>query len=116
MSDSAIPWIVACPTPLSMEFPRQEYWSGLSFPSPGDLPDLGTKPLSPVSPALASRYLPMVPLGKPLTCTYQHQLYVFGGHCLTYLSPLLLEMLTNFSMPPASRKALAFSMFLVITS
>ena len=47
MSDSAIPWIVACPTPLSMEFPRQEYWSGLPFPSPGDLPNLGIKPESP---------------------------------------------------------------------
>ena len=38
MSDSfTTPWIVAYQTPLSMEFPRLEYWSGLSFPSPGDL-------------------------------------------------------------------------------
>ena len=39
MSDSVIPWTVACQAPLSMRFPRQEYWSGLPFPSPGDLPD-----------------------------------------------------------------------------
>ena len=39
----ATPWTVAHHTPLSMEFPRQEYWSGLPFPSSGDLPDPGTK-------------------------------------------------------------------------
>ena len=43
----AIPWTVARQTPLSMGFPRQEYWSGLPFPSPGDLPDPGIKPVSP---------------------------------------------------------------------
>ena len=41
------PWTVACQAPLSMEFPRQEYWSGLPFPSPEDLPDPGIKPRSP---------------------------------------------------------------------
>ena len=38
--------------PLSIGFPRQEYWSGLPFPSPGYLPDSGIEPTSPVSPAL----------------------------------------------------------------
>ena len=47
-------WTVACQAPLSMVFSRQEYWSGLPFPSPRDLPDPGIKPASPVSPALAS--------------------------------------------------------------
>ena len=47
VSDSATPWTVACQAPLSMEFSRQEYWSGMPFPSPGDLPDPGIKPLSP---------------------------------------------------------------------
>ena len=51
-SDSVTPWTVACQAPLSMGFPRQEYWSGLSFPTPGDLPDPGIKP---TSPALAGR-------------------------------------------------------------
>ena len=56
MSDSATPWSVACQTPVSMEFSKQEYWSGLPFPSPGDLPDPGTKPESLKSPALAGRF------------------------------------------------------------
>ena len=43
----ATPWIIACQSPLSVEFPRQEYWSGLPFPSPGDLPDPGIEPSSP---------------------------------------------------------------------
>ena len=42
------PWAVACQAPLSKEFSRQEYWSELSFPSPGDLPDSGMEPRSPV--------------------------------------------------------------------
>ena len=42
----AILWMVAHYIPLSMEFSRHEYWSGLPFPSPGDLPDPGTEPLS----------------------------------------------------------------------
>ena len=46
--DSATPWTVAHLAPLSMEFPRQEYWSGLPFPSPGDLPDPGIKTRSSV--------------------------------------------------------------------
>ena len=40
-------WTVACQAPLSMGFPRQEYWSGLPFPSSGDLPDQGIEPGSP---------------------------------------------------------------------
>ena len=41
------PWTVDCQAPLSMGFSRQEHWSGLSFPSLGDLPDPGIKPRSP---------------------------------------------------------------------
>ena len=55
-------WTVACQTPLSMEFSRQEYSSGLPFPSPGDLPDPGIKP---GSPALQTHSLPSEPLGSP---------------------------------------------------
>ena len=43
----AISWIVACQAPPSMGFSRQEYWSGLPFPSPGGLPDPGIEPKSP---------------------------------------------------------------------
>ena len=45
-SDSTIPGTIAHQAPLSMEFSRQEYWSGLSFSSPGDLPDPGIQPKS----------------------------------------------------------------------
>ena len=51
----ATPWTVARQIPLSMEFSRQEYWSGLPFPSPGDLPDPG---IEPRSPALQADSLP----------------------------------------------------------
>ena len=54
LSDSATPWTVACQAPLSVRFSRQEYWSGFPFTPPGDLPDAGIKPVSPVSPALAA--------------------------------------------------------------
>ena len=49
-------WTVAHQAPLSMGFSRQEYWSGLSCPPPGDLPDSGIKPKPLMSPALASRF------------------------------------------------------------
>ena len=52
----ATPWTVACQAPLSMRLSRQEYWSGLPFPSPGDLPDPGIEPESLESPALASGF------------------------------------------------------------
>ena len=57
MSDSfATSWTVACQVPLSMGFPRQEYWSGVPFSSPGDLPDPGIEPTSLMSPALADGF------------------------------------------------------------
>ena len=56
----ATPWTVACQVPLSVGFPRQEYWSGLPFPSPGDLPDPG---IEPGSPALQADSLPFEPPG-----------------------------------------------------
>ena len=55
----ATPWTVACQASLSMGFSRQEYWNGLPFPSPGDLPNPGIEPTSPeslASPALAGRF------------------------------------------------------------
>ena len=58
----ATAWTVARQIPLSMEFSRQEYWSGLPFPSPGNLPDPGTEP---GSPALQADTLPSEPPGKP---------------------------------------------------
>ena len=63
MPDSfATPWTAAHQTPLSLGFPRQEYWSGLPFPSPRDLPDPG---IEPVSAALADRFFTAEPPKKP---------------------------------------------------
>ena len=64
-SDSLQPFVanptVAHQAPPSMGFSRQEYWSGLPFPPPGDLPNPGIKPASPVSPALQADSLPNEP-------------------------------------------------------
>ena len=63
MSDSFVtPWTVAHQASLFMGFPRQEFWSGLPFPSPGDLPDLGIKP---ASPELAGGFFTTEPPGTP---------------------------------------------------
>ena len=59
----ATPWTVAYQSPQSMEFSRQEYWSGLPFPSPGDLPHPG---IEPESPALAGGFFTTESPGKPL--------------------------------------------------
>ena len=65
MSNSfTTPWTIACQSPLSVGFPWQEYWSGLPFPSPGDLPNPGIKPVSPAS-ILAGRFFTAEPPGKP---------------------------------------------------
>ena len=67
MSDSLQPlWIVARQGPLFMEFSGQEYWNGLPFPPPGDLPEPGIEPASPASPALAGGFFTTEPLGKPV--------------------------------------------------
>ena len=63
----AIPWTVAYQAPPSMGFSRQEYWSGLPFPSPGDLPSPGIKPRSP---SLQADALPSELPGKPYICIY----------------------------------------------
>ena len=55
---------IARQVPLSMGFSRQEYWGGLLFPPPGDLPDSGIEPTSPTSPALAGRFFTTEPPGK----------------------------------------------------
>ena len=62
MSDSANPSTVACQAPWSMGFSRMEYWSGLPFPSPGDLPDPG---IEPATLTLAGGFCPTEPPGKP---------------------------------------------------
>ena len=70
-------YYIAHPTPLSMGFPRQEYWSRLTFASPGDPPYLG---IEPVSLALAGGFFTTEPPGKP--CVYMY-MYVYMYMCIT---------------------------------
>ena len=66
MSNSATPWTVAYQAPPSVGFSRQEYWSGLPFPSPGDLPN---PRIEPGSSTLQADALPSEPIGKlSITC------------------------------------------------
>ena len=81
------PWTGACQAPLSMGFSRQEYWSALPFPSPGDFPSSGTKPTSLMPPALAGGSLP---LGSPASC-------VTVGKSLHPCAPQLSHLLTTVS-------------------
>ena len=62
---SAATWTIAWQAPLPMEFSRQEYWSGVPFHIPEDLPDPGIKPVSIASPALAGWFFTILPPGKP---------------------------------------------------
>jgi len=74
MYDSAIPWVIACQAPLSIEFSRQEYWSVLPYPSPGDLPYPGIEPGSPT--LQADSFLsepPVVHRTAPMTKIYPAQ-------------------------------------------
>ena len=60
-----IPWTIPARLLCPWDFYCQEYWSGLPFPLPGDLPDPGIKPTSPASPALAGRFFTTASPGKP---------------------------------------------------
>ena len=66
VSDSATLWTMAHQAPLSMGFSRQEYWSGLPWPPPGDLPDPVIESKSLTSPALAGKFFTISARGKPL--------------------------------------------------
>ena len=66
VSDFVTSWTVACQFPLYIVFSRQNYWSELLYPTSGDLPDPGTKPLSLLSPALAGGFFIIWPPRKPI--------------------------------------------------
>ena len=87
MSDSFVTlWTVAHQVPLSMALSQQEYWSGLPFPPPGDLPDPGIKPTSPTSPVLAGEFFTTEAPGKP-----PKDLYQFPKCFLEFLSMMHVE-------------------------
>ena len=85
----ATPWTVAHQAPLSMRFSRQEYWSGLPFPPPEDLPDPGTKP---ESPALTGKFFTTEPPGKPLLTGTPSNL---KHSPFSFLTSVLCHMLTE---------------------
>ena len=66
-------WTIACHVPLSMEFPRQEHWSGSPFPSSGDPPDTAVEPESTVSPALQADSLLLSHRRSPLIKYTEHE-------------------------------------------
>ena len=88
------PWTVACQAHLSMEFSRQEYWSGLPFPTPEDLP----KPrIEPTSPALAGGFFTTVPSGKPPSVIHGTNLFCntwtkFNRRTSFCMCPTFLEL------------------------
>ena len=94
-SDSATTWTVAHRAPLSMEFSRQEYWSGLPFPSPRDLPNPGIEPVSSATLALAGQFFTTAAPGpNPHLLVCFHSCSAFGitgfcpsGHSWLNLSP-----------------------------
>ena len=78
----ATPWTVAYQAPPSIEFSRQEYWSGLPFPSPGDLPDPGNKP---GCPQCRQMVYPLESPGNPVTKQYKRVITSRITYLLLYL-------------------------------
>ena len=74
-------WTVVCQAPLSMGLSRQEYWSGLSCPPPGDLPNPGTEPESLMSPALAGMFFPTSATWEALMNWYLYLEYRISIRC-----------------------------------
>ena len=100
----ATPWTVARQAPLSMGFPRQEYWNGLPFPLPGDLPDPG---IEPTSPAQAGGFFTAEPPGKPVHWFNLVSWYIYFGYSW------LLNFQMNFRMifkPQANQVGVSFQM------
>ena len=84
------PWTVAHQAPLSMEFSKQEYWSGLPLPPPEDLPNPGIKPTSNVSPRLAGGLFTTEPPGKPLN------IHILPLLCFLFLFSIFLSRIAIY--------------------
>ena len=87
------PWTVAHQAPLSMGFSRQEYWNGLPFPSPGNLPDPGIKP---GSPAVQADSLPFVPSGKTYAHKHTHTHIHTHTHTHIFISVSIVHSLSLY--------------------
>ena len=89
------PWTIAYQPPPFMEFSRQEYWNGLPFPSPGDLPNLG---IAPGSPALQADSLPSEPPGEPT----EAQPLTPSTYCCSYTPKEQLFLKNSLQLPAAA--------------
>ena len=87
--------LTLCDAIESMQFSRPEYWSGWPFPSPGDLPNLGTKPRSS---ALQVDSLPAEPQGTPKNPPAKQKMRETQVHCLGQKDPLEEKMITHSSV------------------
>ena len=84
-----------------MGFSRQEYWSGLPFPSPGDLPDPGIKPASPVSPALAGGFLTTEPPARDAHCEGYKQVLAHPSVLFSMNADDRFHVLLPLGFPPS---------------
>ena len=78
----ATPWTATCQAPLTMGFSRQEYWSGVPCPPPGDFPNLGIEPMSPMSPALAGGFFTTSTTWEACH-SWDHSLIIWGNRIVT---------------------------------
>ena len=92
----AAPWTVACQAPWYIEFSRQEYWSALPFPTPGDLPDSGMELVSLAASALVGRFGTTAPAGKPIN---EYNLLCVQRHSLLQISKMLAKALQEYCLP-----------------
>ena len=93
------PWTIAYQAPPSMGFSRQEYWSGLPFPSPGNLPNPG---IEPRSPTLQTDALPSEPSGKSFYVKYMEclcNIHISGSLCKSYPPMLMFSHVWLFATP-----------------
>ena len=119
----ATPWTAAYQAPLSMEFSRKEYWSGLPCPPPDDLPGLEIEPASPATPALAGRLFITEPWGKPIPFLNNHlKIFVllrwvplkfppcweqvFRLSRQFHLTPLLISLISNLMFLLSSKRVI----------
>ena len=105
----ATPWSVVLHAPLSIGFSRQEYWSVLPFPSPGDLPNLGIKPWSP---ALQADSLPTeLPVKPPVLCG-QFLLVICFTLCGVYMS---IPVSQSISLSPSHLGIHTFVLYVCVS-
>ena len=106
---SAILWTVAHQAPLSMEFSRQEGWSGLPFPLPGDLPNPAVEPTCPEAPALAGGFFTTEP--PPPHKTWQSLVSHLHSFTSIFLSLILITKSCNWESKTARKREMKTSLW-----